>query len=352
MLFRRWSEIEAVSNLSPLYGVLGHTVADDPELLDLANECLPGQPPPNILFAAVHAFLAAHPDEPLARYYPSQGGRLPAAPEAAPLFRDLCLRNRDALLPIIRTGLTQTNEVRRSALLLPALQEIARDSGSELALIEIGPSAGLNLNFDLYHYRYGAVELGDPDSQLTLETEVRGAVPRGAIPEVAGRAGIDLNPLDVRNPADVAWLRALIWPEHADRLALLNAAIAIAMQHPPALHKGEFSEWLPQLVANTNESAAICIVATFVLNQLAPEDRAQLRRELLRLSAGRTMYMVVIGFPTFVEPNSQLPGEEQVWLLRLRGGQGEYRLTAIANPHGRWIELRPGSPWKPWTESA
>ena len=124
------------------------------------------------------------------------------------------------------------------------------------------------------------------------------------------------------------------------------------MQHPPALHKGEFSEWLPQLVANTNESAAICIVATFVLNQLAPEDRAQLRRELLRLSAGRTMYMVVIGFPTFVEPNSQLPGEEQVWLLRLRGGQGEYRLTAIANPHGRWIELRPGSPWKPWTESA
>ena len=61
------------------------------------------------------------------------------------------------------------------------------------------------------------------------------------------------------------------------------------------------------------------------------------------------MYMVVIGFPTFVEPNSQLPGEEQVWLLRLRGGQGEYRLTAIANPHGRWIELRPGSPWKPWT---
>ena len=57
----RWSEIEAVSNFSPLYGVLGHTVADDPELLDLANECLPGQPPPNILFAAVHAFLAAHP---------------------------------------------------------------------------------------------------------------------------------------------------------------------------------------------------------------------------------------------------------------------------------------------------
>src|SRR6187399_2571906 len=55
----------------PSYGVLGHAVAEDSDLLDLANECLPGQPPPNILFAAAHAFLARHPHEPLARFYPS-----------------------------------------------------------------------------------------------------------------------------------------------------------------------------------------------------------------------------------------------------------------------------------------
>jgi len=287
-----------------------------------------------------------------ARFYPSLDGTAPASPEAAPLFREFCLRNRDALLPVIRSRLTQTNEVRRSALLLPGFQEVAQHSRSELALIEIGPSAGLNLNFDRYHYRYGASELGDPSSALTLETEVRNSAPHGLIPVVASRAGIDLNPLDVRDPEDVAWLQALIWPEHTDRLALLNAAVTIALKHPPPLFRGEYAEWLPRLVEGATDSAAVCIVATFVLSQLTPEDRASLRQELLRLSAARTIYMVVIGFPAFVEPNSQLAGEEQVWLLRLCEGRGEYRLTAVANPHGRWIDLRPDSSWKPWAESA
>ena len=39
------------------------------------------------------------------------------------------------------------------------------------------------------------------------------------------RAGLDLNPLDVTDPADVAWLEALIWPEHAHRRDRLRAAV-------------------------------------------------------------------------------------------------------------------------------
>ncbi len=164
-LFRRWSDIEAISNLSPLYGFLGHVVADDPRLLALANEALPGQPPPNILFGAVHALLAKRPSEPLAAYYATLGGTLPASPEVRTLFTEFCEAHREELLPVIRTRLVQTNEVRRSALLLPAFAEVAESSGQPLALIEIGPSAGLNLLFDRYHYRYGDYEVGDPSSR-------------------------------------------------------------------------------------------------------------------------------------------------------------------------------------------
>ncbi|MFE4545324.1 DUF2332 family protein [Arthrobacter sp. NPDC056727] len=47
-----------------------------------------------------------------------------------------------------------------------------------------------------------------------LRCRTRGPVPLpGSLPHVAWRAGIDLNPLDVRSPDDVAWLEALVWPE-------------------------------------------------------------------------------------------------------------------------------------------
>ena len=54
------------------------------------------------------------------------------------------------------------------------------------------------------------------------------------LPEVAWRGGIDLNPLDVRRTDDVAWLDALVWPEHDDRRERLRAAAAIAAVRPTA----------------------------------------------------------------------------------------------------------------------
>lgn len=350
-LFRNWSNVEAVANLSPLYGVLGNTVADSEELLELANESLPGQPPPNILFAAVHALLAGLNDEPLRDYYATLGGSRPAEPSVGALFLDFCRRRRAELLPIIRTRLTQTNEVRRSSLLLPAFAEVAAETGKPLALFEIGPSAGLNLNFDRYHYRYGDAAAGDPDSLLTLECEPRGTLPAVVVPKVAWRLGIDINPLDVSKPADVAWLRALVWPEHTDRLALLDAALSIARDVPPPVKKGDVLETLPEAIIRAPSDAAFCVFATFVLHQLSAEMRGQLEQLLLELSRRRPIHMVVIGGSMFVEADSQRAGDEQVWLLRLRDGAGEYRVSAIANPHGRWIECQPDSPWKPWLPS-
>jgi hypothetical protein len=347
-LFRRWSDIEAIANLSPLYEVLGHTVADDPELLDLASQALEGQPPPNVLFAAVHALLAEHSEDPLAAYYPTLGGTAPADPAAAELFRDFCLRHRDALLPTIRTRLVQTNEVRRSALILPAFSDIAAATGRPLAVFEIGPSAGLNLNFDRYHYCYGQHEVGDPQSPLTLECEVRGVLPAIAIPEVVARAGVDLNPLDVTDEGDIAWLRALLWPEHTDRRALLNAAIEVARQHPPTLHKGGLFDRIPEFVAQAPKDSTVCLLATFVLHQFTPDMRERLRQLLLDLSLGRDVYLVQIGYPAFLEPASQLDGEEQVWILRVHQGEGQYRAMAVANPHGRWIDFGRATTWKPW----
>jgi hypothetical protein len=76
--------------------------------------------------------------------------------------------------------------------------------------------------------------------------------------------------------------------------------------------------------------------------------RSRLRAMLEDLSHSREIFLVQIGCPDFIQPGSQLDGEEQVWILRIRNGAGEYRISSIANPHGRWLDWQPYSPWNPW----
>lgn len=351
-MFRRFGEIETTANDSPLYRVLCEAIADSPDLLELAAETQPGQPPPNLLLAAVHYLLEGERQDPLAAYYASMGGELAPEPRAGELFGSFCRRHRDEIVEILHARIVQTNEVRRSALLLPAFAHVFADTFRPLALIEIGPSAGLNLLFDRYRYDYGPGEQAGPaESPLLLRSESRGDPVPLLVPLVASRVGIDLNPLDVRNAGDVGWLRALIWPEHNDRRALLEAATGIAQEHPPRLLKGDLFELLPGLVQEAHSGAVVCLFATMVLNQFTPEMRQRLRGILLELSHTRELYMVVMGFSEFAGLTTPANGDVQVVLIRARGGQGAVRLVARANPHGRWIDYRGDEPWTPWTFS-
>ena len=63
----------------------------------------------------------------------------------------------------------QTNEVARSAVLLPALLHLsARHPGLPLTLLEIGSSAGLNLWPDGWRYDFGTWSWGQDDAPLVL----------------------------------------------------------------------------------------------------------------------------------------------------------------------------------------
>ena len=178
--FDRFARVEAPGLASPTYEELSYGVSNDDDLArDRLAHPAPRQPPPNMLFAAVQYLLLNGLNHPLAAHYPiiSSGPR-PLAP-AYPHFREFCLEQRERIVELISTRLTQTNVVRRCACLLPAFSIVCRETSSPLALIDLGASAGLNLNFDRYAYSYKRngreiLRWGSDSAQIRLEAELQG----------------------------------------------------------------------------------------------------------------------------------------------------------------------------------
>src|SRR5688500_15856651 len=127
--FRYYAETE-FAGYAPLYAELSRQVADDPELLRIAAFTQIGQYPPNMLFAAVHYLLLRGESHPLSAYYATRtADPLPPEEEAFPLFRDFCLNHEPDIKSLLETRLVQTNEVGRSACLVPAFAEVSRRAG-------------------------------------------------------------------------------------------------------------------------------------------------------------------------------------------------------------------------------
>ena len=340
--FRRFAEVEVPSGDCPLYETLALAVAADRDLLGIASHRMEGQPIANMLFGAVHYLLAKAPNEALATHYRTLSSGPPVGSLVA-LFREFCLSHREAIVRIVETRMVQTNEVRRSACLLPAFGEVANRAGSPLTLIEIGPSAGLNLVFDRYGYDYGnGIVAGVPESAVRINSDSRGAPPPvSPLPRVAARLGIDLNPLDVGDSDEMDWLRALVWPDHTDRMALLNAAIEVARDDPPVLIGGDLFELLPALIEEADPDSAVCVFATFVLNQFSEEMRERLRQLLLASAKRREVSIVVMGFSEFVSMQFEQPFEGSMWLAQLGPRGNSATRLAGCHHHGRWIDWAP-----------
>ena len=109
-----WFADTSCRGYSPLYERICRAVARDDELLAMVREAPPEAHQPMVLLAAVHYLLLDGLDHPLAAMY---AGRSDA--DAAALFRELCFEHRTALLELMQTRRTQTNECGRSAVIGP-----------------------------------------------------------------------------------------------------------------------------------------------------------------------------------------------------------------------------------------
>ncbi|MGH3750164.1 MAG: DUF2332 domain-containing protein, partial [Micromonosporaceae bacterium] len=259
-VYRRFAEWE--TRTSPSYQRWAYGVAGDSALLDLLQTLPPGKRQPNLFFAA-------------ARLVNGLAGDFAE-------FRRGVLNNPDAVLDVMRRRRTQTNEPARCGGMYPLLASLPQP----LALLEVGASAGLCLMPDRYRYDYDGEVVGPDDSPVRINCRASGRSRHGLTPlQVAWRAGIDLNPLDVTSDDDVRWLETLVWPEHQERRDRLRAAIGIARQAPPRVVRGDLNERLAEVAAQAPRDATLVVFHTSVLWYLDPDARRRFISQVTSLPA-------------------------------------------------------------------
>jgi hypothetical protein len=229
---------------------------------------------------------------------------------------------------------TQTNEPARCAVLLPLLAQLPEP----LALLEVGASAGLCLLPDHYGYDYGNVRI-DPTASgescaPVFTCEVSGAAPMPkSIPRIAWRAGLDLNPVDVRSEHDAAWLETLVWPEQNERVARLRAAINIARRDPPNVFRGDLLTDLPRLAATAPRDATLVVFHTAVLGYVLPQSaREQFAATVKQTGAVWISNEAPNVFPSIAKAARPSPASGR-FLISRNGAP-----VAWAGPHGQSLD--------------
>jgi hypothetical protein len=180
----------------------------------------------------------------------------------------------------------------------------------------------------------------DGPSTVLLSPKIAGPVPvPERMPRILWRAGLDLNPLDVSSEADVAWLEALVWPEHVDRLERLRAAIEIVRKDPPRIVRTDALSGLRALVAEAPKDATVVVYHSAVLAYFTEGDRAafvELVRELAVHWISNEGETVVPG----VQERLTVPLPDPALFLLAQDGVP----VAFAGGHGQslqWIEPEP-----------
>ena len=253
---------------------------------------------------------------------------------------DALVTHRDFLGRFVGEQAVQTNEVQRCWMLLPCFLEAARRTGAgTFDVIELGASAGLNLGWDSYRYRYADGDWGPAGAQLELAGEERRPVPAELLaltPRIRSRVGIELNPIDITTDRGVSLLKSFVWPDQTWRLEQLDRAIAALRNEPPELVQGDLADLLPGLLDSRRDDALTVVWQTAVLGYL-PEDRNQLVRAALA-NSGAT------GPLAFVEATAPDNGDHTYYGLNLQlWPDGQSVHVAYADVHGSWIDWLGGS---------
>ena len=360
---RRFGEFAAEYPALPLYSSLCRHLAGDQELAGLLLAAKPGQARPVLWLAAVHELALRHPESVAAQWYPSVTGRDGTREgDPWPDVRQAVLEHREEVADTIARRRTQTNEVNRAVHLGVGLAVAAADLADRpVALVELGASAGLLLGIDRYAVELTgaspATQLGDPRSPVRCSGTDRSGVgqqltERGMdLPRVAGRVGVDLDPVPLDDDDAVRWLEACLWPDVPGRVERFRAARALLRADPPEVLHGDLVDDLATTVAvgrgQAGPEAHVIVLSSWALSYVPVERRLQLEDVLRQLSQEIAHLSWLSAEPPGCVPGVRVPadladdrGGTVVGVRRWRDGREVAPLTlGSCHPHGHWVDL-------------
>jgi hypothetical protein len=352
-----WSPADAPDSWR-LTAALFQVIAAHEGLLRRLTALPPDRLPALLASAAVSFLVRRDRPEPLAGYFPEPGA--PAPPFDAGFFpaaRAFVSARLDDIMAECAQRRYQMNEVARCAQIALGIAATAGPRPEPVGLVDLGTGAGLGLQLDRFGYLVGGRASGPPAAALRLSCEVRGSrePPSIAIPPIAERAGIDVAPVDLRDPAARSWLLACAPPE-ASALDRLAAAIEVTRQHPAEILAGDVIRLLPGLLERFAPGRAVLVTDAYLAVFLPPERRAELTGILAE--AGRSRPVTWLSLDPLVPLGPS--GRDSVQGLELpapliasyqrhgvfavlgartfHGGTGRGRLLARAHPSGQWVE--------------
>lgn len=296
----------------------------------------PGDPMDDVvalrLCGALHSLVISRADPELAAVWPPNS----VTPALLASVAATAIARHDSYVREFLTSAPQTNEVGRSAMLLPGFLEIARRAGLPLRVLELGASAGLNLCFDAYRYDYGGDCWGSPESPLVLRPTLKGRPPNlsGTL-AVADRAGCDIAPIDIRDLRQYARLRAYVWPDQSERLHRLEAAATVARRAAMSIEQSHADAFVEHQLCSSVADHATVIFHSVTWQYLQPVERDTVA-ERIASAGGRATPNSPVAWLR-MEPEGNSSTHATLSLTMWPGGAT--RPLAHCDFHGRWIEM-------------
>lgn len=230
----------------------------------------------------------------------------------------------------------QTNEVARSAAIIAAARFATAQIGLPIRALELGASAGLNLNFHRYHFEIKNKKQSSSShftDGVILSPDWSGEVPEAQI-EVAEAEGVDLRPLDPRK--DGLRLLAYCWADQTARMGRLRAALTIAENHPPRVTAGDAAAWLQKRLEKPSPGRLTMVFHTVAWQYFPPATQADCEAALQAAGDAARPDTPLAHFAMETDG-----GDGAALTMRLWNGGAQCWSLGRADFHGRWIDWNP-----------
>lgn len=243
------------------------------------------------------------------------------------------LRHHDSFLTEWIESPPQTNELRRSAALIPAAHLLVQKLDLPIWLSELGASGGLNLMWDQFAVEANGWRLGPDDAVVTLQPKWDGPAPVTATPIIAARRGVDLNPLDPTDADDLLRLTAYLWPDQPHRLANTRAAAGAL---PAPVDQGDAIFWLENRL-NMAPEGHIHLIQNTVAWQYFPRTEQERGRMMLEQAGAKATATKPLAWLQ-LETDGDLHGLGGAAITLQIWPTGDVLPLGRADFHGRWVK--------------